>query len=207
MTLKQLFHQLVSKYSSDEKLTEKLWNEIETNYLSTKRYYHNLVHLENLFQQLIPLKDKIQDWETMQFSIFYHDAVYNTLKSDNEEKSAKLAQKRMNELNINNSIIEKSTNQILATKKHESNIDSDTNYFTDADLSVFGSEWAIYQKYLQDIRKEYFIYPDFMYNSGRKKVLAKILEMDRIYKTDYFFDKYEYSARQNLKNEILFLTK
>ena len=95
---------------------------------------------------------------------------------------------------------------IKCTKSHEFS-DSDTNYFTDADLSILGKSWKTYEEYYQQIRKEYKIYPDFIYNSGRKKALQHFLKMDRIFKTDYFFEKYEIQARENLQNELQILTK
>jgi predicted metal-dependent HD superfamily phosphohydrolase len=52
------------------------------------------------------------------------------------------------------------------------------------------------------VRKEYLIYPDLIYNPGRKKVLHHFLAMDRIFKTDFFYNKFEQQARQNLRKEI-----
>ncbi|MNJ03033.1 hypothetical protein D3C73_1632060 [compost metagenome] len=51
------------------------------------------------------------------------------------------------------------------------------------------------------MRQEYAIYPDLVYNPGRKNVLLHFLAMDRIFKTDYFFEKYEKPARENLRKE------
>lgn len=91
---------------------------------------------------------------------------------------------------------------ILATKLHEISQDNDTNYFIDADLAILGRGQYEYQKYTEQIREEYSIYPDFMYNNGRKKALQHFLQMDAIYKTDYFFEKYEKQARLNISNEL-----
>ena len=41
-----------------------------------------------------------------------------------------------------------------------------------------------------------------MYRKGRKKVLKNILELDFIYKTDFFKKLYENQARKNLKLEL-----
>ena len=95
------------------------------------------------------------------FTLFYHDIVYNSLKSNNEEKSAELAEKRMTQISVSNEIIECCKAQILATKSHVKSTDSDTNYFTDADLSVLGQTWETYSIYYKNVRKEYAIYPDW----------------------------------------------
>jgi predicted metal-dependent HD superfamily phosphohydrolase len=90
----------------------------------------------------------------------------------------------------------------MATKGHAISEDADTNYFTDADLAILGSNNDEYLQYVKSIRKEYKFYPDFVYNPGRKKVLEHFIQMPRIYKTDYFYNKYEEPARKNIIDEI-----
>jgi predicted metal-dependent HD superfamily phosphohydrolase len=95
--------------------------------------------------------------------------------------------------------------QILATKGHTVSTDNDTNLFTDADLSILGESWELYQEYFQKIRKEYAIYPDAVYNPGRTKVLNHFLSMERIFKTDIFHEKFELNAKNNLTRELVHL--
>ena len=201
--LKNTFINLIKNYSENDDLINDLWEEIEKHFSSKSRHYHALSHLENLLFQLTEIKDKIENWNTILFTLFYHDIVYSAVKYDNEEKSAILAEKRMNQINVSTIEIENCKNQILATKKHLENSDSDTNYFLDADLSVLGQDSEVYTKYFQDVRKEYKIYPNLIYNPGRKKVLNHFLEMESIFKTDYFFHKFENQAKENLKMELL----
>ncbi|GAB5525289.1 MAG: hypothetical protein Roseis2KO_31610 [Roseivirga sp.] len=78
----------------------------------------------------------------------------------------------------------------------------DTNYLTDIDLSVLGAAPEVYQNYTVAIRKEYSIYPGFLYKRGRKKVLKHFLEMEHIFKTELFREKYEDRARKNLQAEL-----
>jgi predicted metal-dependent HD superfamily phosphohydrolase len=183
-------------------LINELWTEIEKNYSNKKRHYHTLQHLANLMAQLTEVKGEIRNWETILFTLYYHDIIYNSLKSDNEEKSAEVAEKRMKQISVSNDTIELCKNQILATKSHVKSADTDTNYFTDADLSVLGQDWETYSVYCKNVRKEYSIYPDFVYNLGRKKVLNHFLSMDRIFKTDFFHKKFEKQSKQNLQKEI-----
>ena len=204
--LKQTFIALLTKYTNDQDLITELWAEIERNYSDKKRHYHNLSHLENLLQQLTELKPQIKDWEVVLFSLYYHDVIYNSLKSDNEQKSAELAEKRMKSIGISLEIIEQCKAQIMATKAHFMSENEDTNFFTDADLSVLGQSWEMYSEYYQNVRKEYAIYPNLIYNAGRKKVLKHFLAMERIFKTDYFYLKFEQQARVNLENELTILT-
>lgn len=200
--LKETFIELLTNYTDNDRLKNELWAEIEKNYASKKRQYHTLNHLENLLLQLEHVKDEIQNWEVILFSLFYHDIIYNSLKSDNEEKSAELAEKRMRQISVSNDKIQLCKEQILATKSHHKSANSDTNYFTDADLSVLGQSWETYSIYYKNVRKEYSIYPALVYNPGRKKVLNHFLSMERIFKTDFFYNKFETQAKQNLQQEM-----
>ena len=192
----------MTNYTDDNRLTSDLWTEIEQNYSCKNRHYHTLSHLDNLLQVLLEVEDKIENWETILFTLYYHDIIYNALKLNNEEQSAELAEKRMKQINVPRKIIENSKAQILATKNHLDNSVSDTNYFTDADLSVLGQNLETYTTYYQNVRKEYSIYPNVIYNPGRKKVLTHFLEMERIYKTEHFFHKLEVQAKDNLNYEL-----
>jgi predicted metal-dependent HD superfamily phosphohydrolase len=196
------FAEAVSHYNKDTALTGRLWDEIEKTYTSKKRYYHNQSHLENLLKELESVKEFIEDWDTIIFSIAYHDIVYNTLHNDNEEQSAALAKQRLAKIDFPEERIRKCVQQILATKGHTISNDQDTNFFTDADLSILGAPWEIYEAYFKSIRKEYSYYPDMLYKPGRKKVLLHFLSMGKIFKTDKFFTKYEEQARKNLSTEL-----
>ena len=80
--------------------------------------------------------------------------------------------------------------------------DDDTNYFTDADLSILGSDSDSYLTYTKQIRKEYSYFPDLLYKPGRRKVLEHFLEMGNIFKTKYFQDKFEIQAKINILGEL-----
>lgn len=202
ISLRQIFLDLISKHSNNEILKTDYWKEIEKSYSQNSRKYHNLIHLENMILELENVKDEISDYDSLLFSIFYHDTIYKATSKDNEEKSAEIAKIRLKKLNIPNDKIIRIYNQILATKSHKKSEDSDTNFLLDADLAILGQDWKIYENYTQQIRKEYSIYPDFMYKTGRKKVLIHFLEFEEIFKTDNFKGKYEEKARENIQREL-----
>jgi predicted metal-dependent HD superfamily phosphohydrolase len=196
------FKKQLASITSNDKLIAKIWDEIKTQYSKTSRHYHNLSHLDKLTELLTEISERIQDWQTVVFSIAFHDIIYHPLKKDNEEKSATFASKKLIELSRPDSQRNKCISQILATKSHEISEDNDTNYFTDADLAILGSSSEEYQQYTKWIRKEYKIFPDLIYRPGRKKVLQHFLQMPFIYKTDHFRKLFEGQAKINLKNEL-----
>lgn len=200
--LKETFTNLVKGYSDDLEQVDRLWEELVSFYTNEHRYYHSLSHLENVFLRLKEVQELISDWDVVLFSLFYHDIIYDVEQSDNEEQSAVLAEKRMRELKVPLTQIHKCRKQILATKGHHFHSDPDTNYFTDADLSVLGQDWKDYAMYAENVRKEYAVFPDAVYNPGRTKVLKHFLQMDRIFKTDYFHDRLEKQAKENIQREM-----
>jgi predicted metal-dependent HD superfamily phosphohydrolase len=200
--LQLTFVQLLQKYTSNSQLIETLWNEIDNHYSEKGRHYHTLTHLQNLLDVLTEVQNQIEDWDAVLFALFYHDIIYKPTNNNNEEKSAVLAKERLLEISFPAKSIDKCESMILATKTHTFSTNSDTNYFTDADLSILGQNHNVYTEYTKQVRKEYSIYPDFLYNPGRKKVLEHFLQMDRIFKTEFFFLKFEKQARENLRLEL-----
>lgn len=203
--LKETFTALTAKYTDNFQLINKLWDEIRLMYSDSSRHYHTLLHLDNLLLNLNAIKKEIEDWEVVLFAAFYHDIVYQSTGDKNEEQSGALANLRLTELSFPENRISKCISIILATKTHAKTGDNDTDYFTDADLAILGQDGDMYSQYTQQVRKEYSIYPDLIYNPGRKKVLNHFLKMNPIYKTIYFFDRFEKQAKENMSREASIL--
>lgn len=202
MELRETFNTLLERYTCSTETKIELWNELELLYSGTGRFYHTLKHLDSLLTELTEVKEKLQCWEATLFTLFYHDAIYEATQPENEEQSALLAAKRMEQVLVPKPIIASCCSQIEATKHHFLASDADTCYFLDADLCILGQDAETYAAYRRDVRKEYAIFPDATYNQGRKAVLQHFLNMDRIYKTPHFYHKYEDKARQNLHAEL-----
>lgn len=204
MIIKEQFLKSVREFSGDEGIAEKLCRHLEEKYSAKTRHYHTLNHLDDMLKQLIPLRNTIKNWHSIVFAVAYHDAIYNALRSNNEEKSALLAVEHLKSIGVPEEYVSKCQLLILATKKHEG-ADYETNLFTDADLSILGSDTVTYNRYLKNIRQEYSMYPDILYNPGRKKILLHFLDMDQIFKTKEFSGQLEAQARKNLQAELRML--
>lgn len=196
------FKQAIGSVSTDKTIADIYWNEIVTQHSHKSRHYHSLEHLASIWQELQPVKDHLQDPEAIIFAIAYHDFIYNVQRSNNEEKSAEKAVEKLQAIGLSPERTDRCYRHIIATKGHQVADDPDTNYFTDADLSILGSDDAAYKIYTENIRKEYHIYPSFMYKPGRKKVLQHFLALPSIFKTTHFHHLYEEQARVNLQQEL-----
>ncbi|MET0461939.1 MAG: hypothetical protein ABW007_02250 [Chitinophagaceae bacterium] len=178
------------------------WGEIAIQHSHKSRHYHSLQHLEAIWQQLQPVKDQLQDWPVVLGAIAYHDFVYDIKHGNNEEKSAEKAVTKLLDAGFEKERANRCYRHIIATKGHHISDDPDTNFFTDADLCILGGEEEVYKTYAASIRKEYSVFPDFMYKPGRKKVLQHFLHLPKIFKTAHFFSLYEEQARRNIKREL-----
>jgi len=204
INLAELFYNIAHRFTKNEQLIATCWQEIATAYNLPQRHYHTLQHIEQMLGLLDVVKEHCADLTALQLAIFYHDIVYDAQRSDNEVQSAAIACKRLSALAYQS--IDKVVALILATQEHESSGDKDTDYLLDIDLSILGAEWSRYEAYAQQVREEYRIYPDAVYNPGRVKVLQHFLGLKRIFKTDYFYHMLEAQARVNLQNEIVHLS-
>ena len=198
MDLQRRFEQLVGTYPGKR----PDWAEIERAYSGKCRHYHTLEHLDTMFQWADQVSDELDDREVIDWAIFYHDIVYNVFRKDNEEQSAAFAKKILAELRLATDRVERCVRHIRATQKHQWSDDPDCNYLLDMDLSILGALPADYERYTEQVRREFSVFPDLVYNPGRRKVLQRFLELEEIYKTPYFRERLEEQARDNLRWEM-----
>lgn len=204
--IKTLFAQAIYKYTDDPELKHFLWKDIERRYSGFGRHYHTVAHLEHIAKELFRHPEKFLNPDTIVFSIVYHDVIYNILKTNNEERSADYARRNLSKTSFPAEETDRCISMILATKTHSITNDPEINLFTDADLSILGADPNTYVTYTEQIRKEYFVYPGSIYNPGRRKVIEHFLRMERIFKTDSFFNTYEEQARKNLTSELVLIS-
>lgn len=198
MKLNKRFKNLVNNFNISNKVCDFLWLEIEENYSNNKRFYHNLKHLQALFDHYDSYKIYLENTNEIAFAIFYHDIIYNIWRKDNEQRSADIATKRLNNFGIST---EKVHEYIMATKSHEGN-SNDAKFMIDFDLAILGQDKEVYKNYTKLIRKEYRLIPSTVYKKGRIKVLHHFISKPTIYKTTFFSELYEKRAKENLITEL-----
>ena len=203
MNLKEIYSDLLLNIGFSANEIQQNWLDLEKGYSKKSRYYHNLTHLKEMIESFEIYKDKLQNPAEILFSIFYHDFVYSASQKNNELKSAEYALSILSE----NSILNKQLvfDAICATQQHQQNAIEDINWLIDFDLKILAKDWDDYQIYFEQIRKEYRIYPDFLYKPGRAKALKHFLENEFIFQTNEFRNLYEEKARINIEKEISLL--
>ncbi len=193
----------LQSFKVEPSISQAAFRELMLAYSSPDRYYHTLQHLQRVLSTIETLQDQAQDLASIQLAAWFHDGIYDTHASDNEEKSAALAIHWLTLGKIPSTTIVTVTRLILSTKDHRTDLDDrDGQILLDADLEILGAESADYGNYAAQIRQEYHWVPEAQYLEGRRQVLERFLQRDRLYFTDQMADKLEFSARRNLVAEI-----
>lgn len=201
--LKERWKALSSRYTKDESRSETIFNLLVQMYTEKHRSYHNLSHIDWLLALSDSMKDEIGDYDAIRFAIWFHDAVYNTRRNDNEEKSAEMSAASLEELAVPVVTAGAVREMILATKHHHcENLTEDAKLFLDLDLSILGASEEVYRAYSEAIRKEYSWVPRFLYRRSRKKILNDFLRRERIFLTEDMRARFDLQARRNIKREI-----
>ena len=188
-------------FSTDEILVSKAFTSLVSAYSSPNRYYHTLKHIHQVINTIDTLQVYTQDLPSVKLAAWFHDIVYDPHAQDNEEKSADYAAKILANLGIPVNNINTVRQLILNTKYHQGD-DINSQVLLDADLAILAAKPGEYQEYSQAIRQEYAWVSESEYITGRRQVLERFLQRERIYFTPLMFDSAEQSARCNLETEI-----
>ena len=212
LKLKQLFFEVAQKYISDKKDVEKIFDDVVKNYTSKRRHYHNLDHICKLCDLWIEYKDVFVHPDFVFFAIVFHDIIYSPRSSSNEEKSSFYFMKTIAKYDLENSFV-CGVMELIQSTKHDRrsvvsanrNRNRDMKLLMDFDLFGLASSEEEFLLNSAKIRKEYRIYPNFLYRKGRIKFLKAFLMRDKIFLSREF-SKLEKIARKNIESEINLLT-
>lgn len=170
-----------------------------TRYREPQRHYHTLRHLEECFAAFDLLRAQARRPGEIELALWFHDAVYDPTRRDNEARSAALAAACLRRAGAGGDVVERVASMIMATLHHRAGTDNDCTILLDADLAILGTPPARFAEYERQIRAEYAHVADDAYRVGRGKVLAAFLARPRLNLTDLFFARYERQARRNLE--------
>ncbi len=168
---------------------------------SNGRAYHNLSHIEACLEEVGMVRGKLADPLAVEFALWFHDAVYDTRRQDNEERSAEWAATVARNAGLGEEFSEKVRKLILVTK-HFSATDNDAQYLADIDLSILGQSAAQFDTYDAGIAAEYSWVPSAPYRNGRAGVLRHFAQRDHIFTTKTFQEIYEQRAKSNIERTV-----
>jgi predicted metal-dependent HD superfamily phosphohydrolase len=177
--------------------------ELLGRYAEPHRRYHDLAHLDDVLRHVDELAEHAGDVHVVRLAAWFHDAVYDTTASDNEERSALLAQTTLSELRVEDGIAAEVARLVRSTADHApAPGDLDAAVLCDADLAILASGPERYQLFVEAVRAEYEHVDDREFATGRADVLRSLLTRDQMFSTPIGRDRWEAPARANVTAEL-----
>ncbi|MFE4454630.1 hypothetical protein [Streptomyces sp. NPDC056796] len=168
-----------------------------------QRRYHTTAHLTQVLDRVDTLAGHASDPDLVRLAAWFHDAVYRPDRSENEERSAALAERALPEAGVPGASVAEVARLVRLTVTHDP-ADGDTNgeVLCDADLAILAAAPKDYAAYAAQVREEYGFVPDDAFREGRAAVLRQLLELPRLFRTPHGVREWEPRARQNLTTEL-----
>jgi predicted metal-dependent HD superfamily phosphohydrolase len=198
---------LMKRSKISDSLSTKWELEVSNYYGESRRHYHTMEHIEELLNLSSKFSSYLINEVNVEFSIWFHDVIYDPKSSENEEQSADLWRKFATEANLTEDQQNLVFKYILLTKTHKVDPleqDRDLMFFLDMDMCILGREEERFDLYTRQIRKEYCHVEDSVFFLRRPDFLEKLVG-GGVYLTKEFQEIYEEKAKQNVAREIMAL--
>lgn len=176
-------------------------DDLGRRYREPHRHYHNLEHVEACLAWLDWFAGCAEHRAEVELALWFHDAVYEPVRKDNEAVSAALADQALQSLGVPRQAVRRIVDHVIATASHDA-IHGDRALVVDVDLAILGSTQSAFARFEQQIRREYAHVPDDAYRRGRGAVLQGFVARDRIYQTPAVAALLESAARRNLEQAL-----
>jgi predicted metal-dependent HD superfamily phosphohydrolase len=178
--------------------------ELRAAYAEPHRRYHTLEHIEACLALLGEVEGlDADDRVTLERAIWWHDAIYDPTRGDNEDLSADMAVRDLAALGVSAGDGAEVARLIRLTKGHTVDpADRLGALLVSIDLSILGAAPEAYDRYSQQIRQEYAFAPDDLYRAGRAAVMRRFLEAPAIFPSPALANRFEAAARENIRREI-----
>lgn len=179
-----------------------LYDEIIAKYDEAHRYYHTRQHLVECLEKFGELRHLAANPAEIELALWFHDAVYEPLRHDNEFASANWAQSSVLNAGLDQTVADHIYDLVMATQHHAKPEATDTKILIDVDLAILGAKPDRYNEYEQQIRKEYSHVPEATFRLKRTEILQYFLAQPTLFNTALFIERYEQQARLNMKHAL-----
>lgn len=183
-------------------VNELLFHQLVASYSEPHRKYHTTQHLDECFQHLDEVRAEAERADEVELALWFHDAIYDTLRKDNEKRSAEWARESAIAAGLSSAQANRVYALILVTMHDAVAAGRDAAVLVDVDLSILGADAARFDEYERQIREEYSWVPGPLYCKARRQVLRGFLDRERIYSTEYFHAHRETQARENMARSL-----
>ncbi len=189
--------------------------ELTTLLSERSRVYHNFQRIQMMLRDLTSFVESSKQElsenqiDAIKLAIWFHQAVYDAYSRTNEEDSVELFASWFDSIedkkcdNDEKELFSNVVNMILTSKNPEKYDGTNLamEVFLDLDRAVLGKPMYIYKTYFQSISLELYNTTLKVFSTRRSHFIEKLLKRKSIYRTKYFQDKYEKTAKENLAVE------
>jgi predicted metal-dependent HD superfamily phosphohydrolase len=191
--------------AGDSATSRTEWSALVAAWSEPHRSYHGLRHLAAVLGLVDALADAAEDPDAVRLAAWYHDAVYDPERTDNELASAARARAGLRGL-VPDARVDEVVRLVLLTATHDP-ADGDSNgaVLCDADLAVLAGPPDAYAAYASAVRAEYGHLSDAAFTAGRIAVLERLLGLPVLYRVQAVAGDWEPRARANLAAELALL--
>jgi predicted metal-dependent HD superfamily phosphohydrolase len=138
----------------------------------------------------------------LELAIWFHDAIYAPMRSDNEERSAQWASSSLVAAGVAHYVAERVADLIRATRHVEQPNTEDAQLLVDIDLAILGAGSERFAEYEEQIGQEYVWMPLEQFKQGRAEILQRFLARPHLFYSEPFIVRYEAKARANLARSL-----
>ncbi|WP_240513024.1 hypothetical protein [Streptomyces griseoruber] len=182
-------------------------DDLLTRWQEPRRRYHTVEHLSAVLDHVDVLEEHADDPAAVRLAAWFHDAVYLPDRSENEERSARLAERALPEAGVGEARTAEVARLVRLTVTHDPAAeDRDGQVLCDADLAILAAPPSAYAAYTAAVREEYHFVPNDAFRAGRAAILRQLLGLPRLFRTPYGAERWEATARYNLRSELELLT-
>ncbi|MFE0254619.1 HD domain-containing protein [Streptomyces sp. NPDC059010] len=182
-------------------------DDLLTRWQEPQRRYHTLTHLTAVLDHVDELAGHADDPDVVRLAAWFHDAVYLPDRSENEERSARLAERALPEAGVPAERTAEVARLVRLTTTHDpAPDDPDGQVLCDADLAILAAPPSAYAAYTAAVREEYHFVPSDAFREGRAAILRQLLALPTLFRTPHGRKEWEATARYNLAGELEMLS-
>ena len=181
---------------------DALLAELLARYAEGQRAYHTLQHLGECLVHLARERDGAERPAEVALALWFHDAIYDVHRHDNEARSADWARQAARRAGLAPEVAERLHALVMATRHDAQPVGADARLLVDIDLAILGAAPARFAEYERQIRIEYAHVPPAVFEPRRRQILSGFLARDPLYLTAPMRSRLEAAARANLGQAV-----
>ena len=179
-----------------------VFDELVARYSEPHRKYHTLQHLMECLAHFEAVGDLADQPGEVEMALWFHDAIYDTQRHDNEAESAAWARRALCEAGARDEVADRVHALVMATRHSETPATADERLLVDIDLAILGAAPERFAEYERQIRAEYAFVPEDVFRAKRREILQAFDARRPIYATPALRERLEAAAHANLSRSL-----